>query len=374
MLFLICSNVITFANNDFNDTIDTIFHTCPFQVTSDTIVDPSMNSSLSDSLTYTTALINALNNAISIQNNNIDLIAIIVAVIGVLATLFGVGIAIAGIIGFRDLKEDLNGEFVQFKTDIKDNIIEIKDEIDDCKRNMNDDFREYKEGIGGEIKEFMEVVNNKLKEFKDDVNRESGEFKLDLDNRLKECKEGMEKTFREYIDRIDDVIKKNQKDMHENLAKNRDSINESVIALEKEFNIKIAEINELKTDVERKTYEIEKIANRQDYQNQYLKRINEYLFSITNSVVDSNGGGDETASVIRNSLYNQYYIVKIFLPWSDSPTDSTEAAFRYLQVNGTIENVEDLSFIVENDPDENKRKMAIETIGYIKSREMNIQI
>ena len=124
------------------------------------------------------------------------------------------------------------------------------------------------------------------------------------------------------------------------------------------------EIDEILSSVKEST----NLLKQHNYQIEYLQRINQSLFSITNSVVDSNGGNDETASSIRNSLYNQYYIVKVFLPWSDSPTDGTEAAFRYLQVNGTIDNIDDLQFIADNDPDERKRKMALETIGYIRAR------
>lgn len=134
---------------------------------------------------------------------------------------------------------------------------------------------------------------------------------------------------------------------------------------------KFDEIKRLRVDIEARANEISKIQEQQNYQYQYLQRINLYLFSITNSVIDSKNGNPEMASGIRNSLYNQYHIIKVFLPWSDSPTDGTEAAFRYLQANGTEENVKDLQFIANNDPDENKRIMAIETIGYIRGKTMN---
>ena len=124
------------------------------------------------------------------------------------------------------------------------------------------------------------------------------------------------------------------------------------------------EIDEILSSVK----ESANLLKQHNYQIEYLQRINQSLFSITNSVVDSNGGNDETASSIRNSLYNQYYIVKAFLPWSDSPTDGTEAAFRYLQVQGTKDNIDDLQFIANNDPDERKKKIAGETIGFIRAR------
>lgn len=140
-----------------------------------------------------------------------------------------------------------------------------------------------------------------------------------------------------------------------------------------EIRERIREIEGLRTNIEARSNEIVGIQNWQNYQNQYLQRINQYLFSITNSIVDSNGGDDEIASDIRKILYNQYYVVKTFFPWSDSPIDGTEAAFRYLKVNGTEENIIDLQFIADNDPDERKRNMARETIGYISARLMNEQ-
>lgn len=151
----------------------------------------------------------------------------------------------------------------------------------------------------------------------------------------------------------------------------KEGIKEFMKSAEKELRDKVEEINRIRDKVEEKTNEVDNLTNRQAFQNQYLTRINQYLFSITNSVVDSYGGDNETATGIRHRLYNHYYIVKVFLPWSDSPTDGTEAVFRYLQVNGKEENINDLQCIVENDPDERKRKMALETIGFIKARLMN---
>lgn len=171
------------------------------------------------------------------------------------------------------------------------------------------------------------------------------------------------------IDSIKEHVDRIEKD---NMGFKKD-ITKTVDEVKRELMNKIEEINLIKCSVDQKANEIECLAKKQEFQNNYLQRINQYLFSITNSVVDSYGGNDETASSIRNSLYNQYYIVKLFLPWSDSPIDGTEAAFRYLQVNGTIDNIDDLQFIANNDPDERKRKMAIETIGFIKARLMNGQ-
>ena len=131
---------------------------------------------------------------------------------------------------------------------------------------------------------------------------------------------------------------------------------------------KIAEIERLNKSVEEKAKKISDILDEHNYQIQFLQRNNQYLFSVTNSIVDSSSGNSETTLNIRNSLYNQYYIVKTFLPWSDGPTDSTQAAFMYLLYNGTLDNIDDLQFIANKDPDERKRKMAFETIGFIRAR------
>lgn len=136
---------------------------------------------------------------------------------------------------------------------------------------------------------------------------------------------------------------------------------------------KIEEFKELKKSIEKEKEKVVAIQKRQDFQNEYLLRINQYLFSITNSVVDSNGSNDGTSSSIRESLFNQYYIIKAFLPWSDSETDGTEAAFRYLQVHGIEDNIVDLQFIADKDPDIKKKRLALETIGYIRASLNNVQ-
>ena len=132
-------------------------------------------------------------------------------------------------------------------------------------------------------------------------------------------------------------------------------------------------INRIQNDVETRTNEINGILRQQNYQIQCLQRNNQYLFSVTNSIVDSSGGNSERTLSIRNGLYNQYYILKTFLPWSDGPTDSTQAAFMYLQFNGTKDNIDDLQFIADKDPDERKREKALATINYIRGRLENGQ-
>lgn len=158
-----------------------------------------------------------------------------------------------------------------------------------------------------------------------------------------------------------DDIRGFKEDLKKELAK---QINEQNNQIQE----RIGEANRIRNDIETRTNGIERILRQQNYQIQYLERINRYLFSITNSIVDSDGGNSESTLAFRNSLYNQYYIVKTFLPWSDGPTDSTQAAFMYLQYNGTLDNIDDLQFIAANDPDERKKNKARETIGFIRAR------
>ena len=174
----------------------------------------------------------------------------------------------------------------------------------------------------------------------------------------------------EHMDSINGDIKEYKKFVSEDIKDYKKSVSDYIVEVKGDLQDRIEEIKRLSKDVNDKAKQVDALAKKQEFQNQYLKRINEYLFLITNSIVDSNGGGGEIESIIRNILYNQYYIVKVFLPWSDSPTDSTEAAFRYLQSNGTEENIKDLIIIAENDLDERKKRMAIETIGFIRAKFM----
>ena len=251
IFIVVCFNANTIASND------SISNKCACQIerkkafyeisVNNTKVD---SDTLSNSLSYTTALINSLNNNIATENKYFTVVNILVAV-------FGVAIAFVGIISFFGIKG----------------------------------FRESKD----EIEKYKKDINNALKE-------------------------------------------------------------------------KIAEIDRLNKSVDEKAKKISNILDEHNYQIQFLQRNNQYLFSVTNSIVDSSGGNSEETLAIWNSLYNQCYILKTFLPWSDGPTDSTHAAFMYLQYNGTLDNIDDLQFIADKDPDERKRNMATGTISFIRAR------
>ena len=241
LLFVLCINVNAITTTEGGNSISQI---CPCQkdcfdnhVESTTVKAPPIGSdSSADSLSYTTALINALNNAITIENNSLTKITIIIGILGLI-------IALSGILGYIGLKNDIK----EYKGDIQKKVDEL-------------------EGLNNAINQKLILINN--------------------------------------------------------------------------------------------------IQSRQEYQNMYLERINQYLFLITNSVVDSNQGDGKAASSIRNLLYNKYQTINLFLNWSDT----TVAAFMYLQARGTENDIEDLQIIADKDPDERKRKMASETIGCIKTR------
>ena len=143
------------------------------------------------------------------------------------------------------------------------------------------------------------------------------------------------------------------------------------------YNTRKDGINELKKNtektkdvIEEKIILMDKIQRGQDYQNRYMQRINQYLFKITYSIVENNNSEVSAfGSNIREDLYHHYYIINLFLPLSES----SNTAFDYFKVKGTIDDIDDLSFLADNDPDERKRKMAIETIGFIKARLMKGQ-
>ena len=246
MLFVVGISLTIFAINIPNDTIS---QTCSCQTDCciQSLLGDSMivahnihSETMSESLPYITTLINALNNAIDIQGNNIACITVIIAIIGLL-------IAFAG------------------------------------------------------FYEFNKLTNN----------------------------------VREYKKRIDSDVKKNKNDIQE----------------------KINEFYELQI-------KLDQVQNIQNYQNQYLQKINQYLFSITNAIVDNNKDNPQEPSNIREILYHDYHIINLLL----SPSDRAIGSFDYLKAKGTKEDFEDLIFISQNDPDDNKKRLATETIGFIKGR------
>lgn len=343
ILFIICVNAKIFAANDsmsdkcfcLDESINTHLNGSISKGL------PRTTASLSDSLAYTTALINSLNNTISVENKHLTAIDIIVGLLSLAFAILGV-LSILGIKNTKDYEEKIETSLKEYKKSIDDEIDKIisvlKEHKNDIEKNtgkLENDLKDFKNNTNSDIKEYKKEIDkdritleNDLRDFKKVTN---------IDN--KEYKEGIDKSFYNLKSELQDLIK---------------------------------ETKSLGVDIQEKGEKLFDVLKFQEYQNQYLQRINQYLFLVTNSVVDINGGGG-AASGIRVVLYNQYNIVKVFLPWSDSPTDGTEAAFRYLQVNGTIVNIGDLQFIADNDPDERKRKMAQETIGYIKARLMNNQ-
>lgn len=346
--FIISIIIVTFASNALfasNHTNDSLTCACSCQNENSNMLsgistpnENHLSPSLSDSLSYSTALINSLNNTIAVENKYLTVISILIAVFGVVIAAVGIA-SFIGIKGVNKHKETTDSMIRDYKATI-DNIIE---------------------GIKSELRIKISEIN-KLRD-KNDSNYK--EFIGAIDKRV----DGMKGDFRDKILEFNKIKDNNDRNFNDY----KREINERVDVIKTEVFNKIEEINRLDKSVYEKTKEIENLAKIQESQNQYIQRINLYLFSITNTVVDNLSDNDEKAKGIRKILYQEYYIVKAFLPWSDSREDGTEAAFRYLQHNGTKEQIEDLQFISDNDTDERKRNIALETIGYIRARLMNEQ-
>lgn len=138
------------------------------------------------------------------------------------------------------------------------------------------------------------------------------------------------------------------------------------------------DIKSTKNDLEKKIEKIQQdivkqrkeISNQHTYTLKTTEKINRYLFKITNTIVNtydnstSPDGMPPDPESIRESLLHDYYMVNLFLPYSDN----TDASFDYIATNGTLYDIVDLKEIANTDPDERKRNRAREVIGYIKGR------
>lgn len=139
------------------------------------------------------------------------------------------------------------------------------------------------------------------------------------------------------------------------------------------------DIKSTKNDLEKTIEKIQQdiVKQREEISNQHTctlkttEKINGYLFKITNTVVDtydnstSPDGMPPDPESIRESLYHDYYMVALFLPYSEK---ETEAAFDYIGEQGFRGDIGDLEEIANTDPDERKRNRAREVIGYIRGR------
>ena len=300
-------------------------------------MDSSHSTSLSDSLSYSTALINSLNNTIAAENKYLALLNIFI-------TFFALLVAIIGVLTFWDIKgrdkykEEISNTISGHEQIMKDRYDEIKGELRD---NIN------------EINALNNKNNDSLKEYRGAIEKTVDGIKKELNTKINE------------INSLNDKNESNLKDY-------KRDIDGRIDVMKKELSEKIEVISRLNHSVDEKAKEIESLEKKQDFQNRYLQRINEYLFSITNTVVDNTGIDDKKrAQGVKIDLLDQYHIVKAFLPWSDNLEDGTEATFRYLQNNGAKDQIEDLLFIAENDPDDKKRNIARETIGSIRIRTQN---
>lgn len=166
---------------------------------------------------------------------------------------------------------------------------------------------------------------------------------------------------------LDDKISAGLNSIEEEKGKIREDVFNKVNMYKTDINNliegKFNEINGLKQDIEKEKKMIEGILKDQKYQNRYIQRINQYIFNAS-SIVDYDLANKVAVQEIRERTHRYFRLIIVYLPWSDD----TESAFQYLQASGIKEDIDDLIFIAENDPDERKRNKAREAIGAINIR------
>ena len=327
ILFVLLNSTVVIANNDPNVLLPKS-PSIPFALSNTSLDNTYSNNPIpsSDSLAFITALINSLNNSISLENNNISKIGIIIAVLGVIIGLIGLFIAIAGFINFRDLKND----FKEYQGSIDKRVDKNEEDISNNNNTINEKIDNIEEKIEEKIEKYQNNINLRVNKNEEYISQNITEFQNNIEK------------YKETFDKIKEDIQTQIKHKTDEIKEIQDRVNEKSIEFE----------------------------NKQEYQNQYLQRINRYLFSVTNSIVDSKDPNEPQTSIIRNNLYNQYHLIKLNLPWTEGE-DGTEADFMYLKAHGTKDIIDELQYIADNDRDERKRKLALATIGFIQANEIN---
>ena len=392
ILFVLLNSTVVIANNDPNVLLPKS-PSIPFALSNTSLDNTYSNNPIpsSDSLAFITALINSLNNSISLENNNISKIGIIIAVLGVIIGLIGLFIAIAGFINFRDLKNDfkeyqgsIDKRVDKNEEDISNNNNTINEKIDNIEDKIEEKIEKYQNNINLRVNKNEEYLFQNITEFQKNIEKYKEMFdniKEDISNnnetineKIDNIEEKIEEKIEKYQNNINLIVNKNEEyisqnitEFQNNIEKYKETFDNIKEDIQTQIKHKTDEIKEIQDRVNEKSIEFE---NKQEYQNQYLQRINRYLFSVTNSIVDSKDPNEPQTSIIRNNLYNQYHLIKLNLPWTEGE-DGTEADFMYLKAHGTKDIIDELQYIADNDRDERKRKLALATIGFIQANEIN---
>lgn len=109
----------------------------------------------------------------------------------------------------------------------------------------------------------------------------------------------------------------------------------------------------------------ENIEKKQILNNQYLQKINEWILDNADTIAETNGSGSELGKNLKNKSMINYNMMKLYLS-----TDEKEIleCFNYIKMKGTLNEIDPLQFIVDNDPNKYKSDKASEAIGYIRAR------
>lgn len=111
----------------------------------DTTNNSNNSKSLPDSLSYTTALINSLNNSIAIENNLLTILSIVVAFLG-----------ITGFLGVNRMVRKVNARFQNQDDKISAGLNIIKEEKNKIREDFNNNINQCK----ADINEFKTYINN----------------------------------------------------------------------------------------------------------------------------------------------------------------------------------------------------------------------
>lgn len=118
-------------------------------------------------------------------------------------------------------------------------------------------------------------------------------------------------------------------------------------------------IGEAKT-LKRRNEAIEKVQN---LNNQYLQKVNQWMLKNAYSIANTNGGKSVQSQNLMKESMLYYYMMKLLLSKNHHEIDG---CINYIKTKGTLNEIEHLQFIVDNDPDKYKRDKASEAIGYIR--------
>lgn len=109
---------------------------------------------------------------------------------------------------------------------------------------------------------------------------------------------------------------------------------------------------------------ISKFERKLKYQDQYIQKINQHMYIITQLLTDKKKKTKEEKEKIQLELSHYHYKTSLLL----SDPKAYKPALDHFSQYGTLEDIKDLEYIANNDPDETKRNNVRECIGMIRGR------